>query len=245
MAELMPADPRPKTNPWLKYLVFSFIALSILLVCLAIGSVFFLASLVTPIFTPWFEGVPQISGTVVDAMTGQSVPGMEVCLTATSKGIGGFTFDRSDVTHSDSSGKFSYASSTQKGFGFGGYEIGISDPGARLSPSCGKFRDQLTNSAFILGQFSPGDDNIRERFYFPVVIVEGRADDPNDQTRYGPMFQKFTDPRNIRIALIPLLKDESQCELIRDRTNAEFCRWMNSTGEAVLLRTRRRQSSSK
>jgi hypothetical protein len=51
--------------------------------------------------------------------------------------------------------------------------------------------------------------------------------DPNDQTHYGPMLQKFTDPRNIRIALIPLLKDKSECEPIRDQTNAGYCRWMN------------------
>jgi len=41
------------------------------------------------------------------------------------------------------------------------------------------------------------------------------------------MLQKFTDPRNIRIALIPLLKDKSECEPIRDQTNAGYCRWMN------------------
>jgi hypothetical protein len=98
---------------------------------------------------------------------------------------------------------------------------------------------------YVLGEFSPsGDDSIGERFYFPVVIVEGRANDPNDATQYGAMLQKFTDPRNIRIALIPLLKDESACEPIRDQTNAKFCRGMNSTGEAVLLRKRRRQPSS-
>jgi hypothetical protein len=53
------------------------------------------------------------------------------------------------------------------------------------------------------------------------------------------MLQKFTDPQDIRIALTPLLKNESECEPMHDQTNAGFCRWLNSSGDAVLLGKRR------
>jgi hypothetical protein len=149
MVEMMPTTPRRR--PWGKYLGLSVSVVGLFWICWYVGSELSLfTKLVTPLITPFFGGVPQISGTVVDAMTGQPVPGMDMCLTALSRGIGGTGVDRSDVTHSDASGEFSFASSTQKGFGFAGYEIGISDPAAHLSPSCGQFRDQLTNPSLVL-----------------------------------------------------------------------------------------------
>jgi hypothetical protein len=240
MAELMPAAPRSSTRP-LKYLTFSALAVGLLSICLLIGSAVLLATKIAPVIAPWFGGVPQISGTVVDAVTSQPVSGMDVCLVALARQftVSQVGIDRSEVTQSDASGKFSFAPSVQKGLGARGYEIGITDPAAHLSLSCGKYRDLLTNPGFVLGSTLPfGDD--REQFYFPVALVERLPGDPNDQTTYGPMLQKFTNPGNIRIALIPLLQNESECEAIQDQTNAGYCRWLSSSGDAALLRKRRR-----
>jgi hypothetical protein len=236
MADLMPAAPRRK--PWLKYFGISALVAGLLSICWYVGSeILLFTNLTTPMVAPFFGGVPQISGTVVDAVTGQPVSEMDVCLIALSRGIGGTGFDRRELTQSDATGKFSFASSTQKGFGFAGYEIGISDPAAHLGPSCGTLRDMLTNPNIVVGEGLPSrEDNKRKGFYFPVVLVQGIAKDPYDQTRYGPMLQTFTEPGNIRIALIPLLLDESECEPVNDRTNAGFCHWLNSSSDAVLLR---------
>jgi hypothetical protein len=168
---------------------------------------------------------------------------MDVCLVARARDFNGVGVDRSEVTHSDASGNFSFAPSVQKGFGARGYQIGITDPSAQLSLTCGKYRDLLTNPGFMGGQAFPSSEN-RHYFYFPVVIIEGLPRDPNDQTQYGPMLQKFTDPANIKIALIPLLKNDGECDVIRDQTNAGYCRWLNSSGDAALLRKRTKPSSN-
>jgi hypothetical protein len=241
MAESMPADPRSRTGPRLKYLGFSVLAVGLLSICLLIGGAVFLATRIVPVITPLYGGVPHISGTVVDAATGQPVQEMDVCLVARARGLNGIRVGRSEVTQSDASGKFSFAPSVQRGWGFAGYEIGITDPAAQLSFSCGKFPDVLTNPGFVQGSTLPfGDD--RKRFYFPVAIIQGLLNDPNDHTQYGPMLQKFTNPGSIRIALIPLFENESACEAIQDPTNAAFCRWLNSSGDAAILRKRRRPS---
>jgi hypothetical protein len=166
---------------------------------------------------------------------------MDLCLIARTRGLNGASVDRSEVKQSDASGKFSFATSVQKGWGFLGYEIGITDPAAQLSLSCGRYLDVLTDPGFVQGSTLPFSDD-RKRFYFPVAIVEGLPNDANDHTQYGPMLQKFTDHGNIRIALIPLLQNDSECVAIQDKTNAAFCRWLNSSGDAALLRERRRPS---
>jgi hypothetical protein len=222
------------------------LAVGLLSICLLIGSAVLLVTKIAPVIAPWFGGVPQIHGTLVDAVTGRPVSEMDVCLVALARQItaGQVGIDRSEVTQSDASGKFSFAPSVQKSLGARGYEIGITDPAAQLSLSCGKYRDLLTNPGFVGGSTLPfGDD--RERFYFPVVIVQRSSDNTSDPTQYGPMLQKFTDPANIRIALIPLLQNDGECEAIHDPTDAGYCRWLNSSGDAALLRKRRRPSPNR
>ena len=48
------------------------LALGLLSICLLTGSVIILALKIAPLIAPWFGGVPKISGTLVDALTGQS-----------------------------------------------------------------------------------------------------------------------------------------------------------------------------
>lgn len=241
MAESMPAPPQSKMAPWLKYFGFFMLAVGFVSICLLIGSFAFLAAKIVPVIAPMFGGVPQLSGTLTDAITGQPVAGMDVCLIARSRGIGGLDVERSEVKQSDATGKFSFEPSKQKGFGAAGYEIGITDPAAQLSFSCGMYRDLLTNPGFVQGSTLPFSHE-RKVFYFPVAMIEGLPNDPNDHTQYGPMFQKFTNPANIQIALIPLLPDDSGCDAIQDQTHVGFCRWLNNSGDAAILRKKIRES---
>jgi hypothetical protein len=170
MAELMPSAPPSKTRLRLKYFVISVLAVGILSIGLLVGAaVYMTTTLAAPIVVPWFGGVPQISGTVVDAVTGQPVPGMDVCLVARAKGMNGLDVDRSEMTQSDASGKFSFAPSRQKGFGAAGYEIGIADPAAQMSLSCGRFLDE----APYLNQRELPSSAGSKRVYFPITALEG------------------------------------------------------------------------
>lgn len=245
MPDPMPPAPRSKTRPQLKYLFLSGLAVAVLSTGLLVFyAVYMTTTLAAPIVAPWFGRVPQLSGTVVDAVTGQPLSEMNVCLIAMSRGIGGTDFDRAEVTQTDASGRFSFPPSTQKGFGFAGYEMEIADPAAEIGLSCGKNRDLLANSTLLQRVPLPSGE-YRKPFYFPVIIMGGNANDPQDLTVYGPLLQKFTDPANIRVALIPLFPDDGQCDTIKNATNAKYCRWLNDTGEATDMRKLERPSKSR
>ena len=237
MAELTPAAPRRR--PWLKYLGLSLLVGGLLSICWYGGSeISLFTKLAAPLIAPWFGGVPQISATVVDAITGQPVPGMDVCLVARAKGMNSIYVDRSEMTQSDASGRFSFAPSRQGGAGAAGYEIGIVDPAARVDPSCGKYREQ---APYLSQQELPSRDD-GKHFYFPVVAVQGLPTPLSDQVTYGWITEKFPDPGNIRIALIPLLQNESECAVIQDQADASFCRYLNRSYDDALLHKRRRPS---
>lgn len=229
----MPTAARLRA-PWWKYVVISLAAIGALLIVAAVVTLYAFAKLTGPIIAPLFGGVPQISGKIVDAITDQPVAGMDVCLVALARGVNGAEVDRSETTQTDASGKFSFASSAQRGFGFAGYQIAITDPAAQMSQFCGKTRDVLTSPYFFSQELLAASH--RTTLYFPVALVERRNNDPSDQTTYGPMLQKFADPANIRVELIPLLPDSNACDAIHDPTQAEFCRKMNDTGEADFIR---------
>jgi hypothetical protein len=219
----MPAVPQPTERPWRKYLGFSLLAVGLLSVFVLFGLAVYLAAMIAPAVTPFFAGVPRISGTVVDAVTGQPVPGMDVCLVARAQGMGHLDVDRSEMTHTDPSGKFSFAPSRQKGFGASGYELAFADPAAEMSLYCGKYLDLSP----YLSQLDLPSSNDSKRLFFPTVAVEGVPQPLNDQITYASLVAKFTDPANIRIALVPLLQDENECAPIQDPINASFCRYLN------------------
>jgi hypothetical protein len=234
MAELIPAAPRRR--PWL-YLGLSVSVVGLLSICWYVGSeIFLFTKLAAPLITPFFGGVPQIAGTVVDAVTGRPIQGMGVCLVARAKWMNSIYVDRSDMTQSDASGKFSFAPSRQGGAGAAGYEIGIADPAAQVDLSCGKYREE---APYLNQQELPSRDD-GKHFYFPMVAVQGLSSPLNDQVTYGWITEKFPDPGNIRIALIPLLQNESECAVIQDPTDASFCRYLNRSYDDALLRRRRR-----
>lgn len=236
MAELIPAAPRRR--PWLKYLGLSVLVMGLLSICWYFGSeILLFTELAAPLITPFFEGVPRISGTVVDAVTGEPIPGIDVCLVARAKGMSIYV-DRSEMKQSDASGKFSFAPSRQGGVAAAGYEIGIADPAAHVDLSCGKY---LEEAPYLNQQELPSRDD-GKHFYFPMVAVQGRPTPLNDQVTYAWITEKFPEPGNIRIALIPLLQNESQCAVIQDQTNASFCRYLNRSYDEAILRKRRQPS---
>jgi len=237
MAELIPAVPRRR--PWLKYLGFSVLVVGLLSICWYVGSeILLFTKLSAPLITPFFGGVPRISGTVVDAVTGRPIQGMGVCLVARAKWMSSIYVDRSEMTQSDASGKFSFAPSRQGGAGAAGYEIGIADPAAQVDLSCGKYREE---APYLNQQELPSRDD-GKHFYFPMVAVQGLSTPLNDQVTYGWITEKFPDPGKIRIALIPLLQNENECAVIQDQTNASLCRYLNRSYDDALLRKRRRPS---
>jgi hypothetical protein len=240
MAELIP-PAAPQRRPWLKCLGLSVLVLGLLSIGWYVGSeVFLFTKLAAPLITPFFGGVPRISGTVVDAVTGRPIRGMDVCLVARAEWMNSIYVDRSEMTQSDVSGKFSFAPSRQGGVGAAGYEIGVADPAARVDLSCGKYREE---APYLNQQELPSRDE-GKHFYFPMVAVQGLPTPLNDQVTYGWIIEKFPDPGNIRIALVPLLQNENECALIQDQANASFCRYLNRSYDEALLRKRRRPSSN-
>jgi hypothetical protein len=237
MAELIPAAPRRR--PWLNYLGLSVLVMGLLSICWYVGSeIILLTQLAAPLITPFFGGVPRISGIAVDAVTGRPIRGMDVCLVARAKWMNSIYVDRSEMTQSDASGKFSFAPSRQGGVGAAGYEIGIADPAAHVDLSCGKYQEE---APYLSQQELPSRDD-GKHFYFPMVAVQGLPTPLYDQVTYGWITEKFPDPGNIRIALIPLLQNESKCAVIQDQTNASLCRYLNLSYDDALLRKRRRPS---
>jgi hypothetical protein len=210
---------------------------------------------------------PQISGTVVDAFTGRPVPGMDVCLLvtrfATNFDHGHETkVMRSAMTQTDTSGTFSFArwdDQLDLLDKWDGYGIAIIDPAARWKDMCGQ-------DIYLLGTRAPsGHTDVfeRERYfqslsdsaakntapYFPVAMVKDPID-PHPEP-YGPSvsFGSFTefphatfvrrigDPSKLKIALVPLLRDEKECRLVQDSDLADLCRQMNHSLTADRLRT--------
>lgn len=169
----MPAAPQSPARTWMKYLLFAVLAVCLLSIFLLIGSAVYLATMIAPVIAPWFGGVPQISGTVVDAITGRPIRGMDVCLVARAKWMNSIYVDRSELTQSDASGKFSFAPWRQGGAG-AGYEIGIADPAAHVDLSCGKYREE---APYLNQQELPSRDD-GKRFYFPMVAVQGLPTPP-------------------------------------------------------------------
>ncbi len=236
MTDLIPAAPRRR--PWLKFLGLSVLVVGLLSIFWYVGSeISLFTKLASPLITPFFGGVPRISGTVVDAVTGRPIPGMDVCLVARAKWTSVYV-DRSEMTQSDASGRFSFAPSRQGGVSAAGYEIGIADPAARVDLSCGKYLDE---APYLSQQELPSRDD-GKHFYFPIVAAQGLPTPLDDLATYGWITEKFPDPGNIRIALIPLMQKASECAVIRDQTNASFCRYLNRSYDEALLRKRSRPS---
>src|SRR5579863_5497370 len=117
MAALPPPERRSRTNGWVLYFL-SIVGVLLLLTVVAFVLLWKLApaKLVTFLdrVSPFHIGTPRISGTVVNAVTGKPVPGMDVCLLVTHIPANfdhrpGVEVMRSDMKQTDASGRFSFA----------------------------------------------------------------------------------------------------------------------------------------
>ncbi len=256
MAALLPPIRRSKLE-WWPYLVLVLVVF-FLLWKLAPGRVF--------VFLEWLSpfrvGTPWISGTVVDALTGKPVPGMDVCLLVTYAPVNfdhrrGSEVRRSAVTRTDVSGRFFFERQDDQIDFFDkweGYGITVTDPAAQWKDVCGK-EVYLLGAGILNGHadvfqteriFQYNSDTATSTPpYFPVAMVK----DPNDPHPLpyglrvsfghfpdGTLVRKIVNPNKLKIALVPLLRDESECRLAEDSDFAELCRQMNRSPTADDLR---------
>lgn len=188
--------------------------------------------------------VPPISGRLVDAISGKPAAGMDVCLQAYVLDWGKHTVVRSEVSRSDASGEFSFSSSIHNVVGlrsWRGYSFTVTDPNAEMVPTC-EYAIDPTFSNFTV-QLAEGRGrawspvNSGKPIYFPVEL--GQNPSP-----LGPLNQKMKHFWGGEIALIPLLQNAGECHGIRDSSLAPFCREMNNSAAASLMRTAVQQASA-
>jgi hypothetical protein len=114
--------------------------------------------------------VPPISGKVVDAITGQPVPGMKVCLQVDSDVLD--QVPRKEVSRSSGSGKFFVSPSVyDRGPRWTpeGYSIRVTDPENDLAVPCGSVLGPGLNEVHSGQQVNHHGDTAG---YFPVVLVK-------------------------------------------------------------------------
>lgn len=251
MAALLPQVRRSKPG-WWSHLVF------VLVVCLLLW-------VLVPGLSPFRVGTPWISGTVVDAITGKPVPGMDVCLLVTYAPVNfdhrrGSEVMRSVVTRTDASGGFFFERRDDELDWFDkweGYGIAVTDPAAQWKDACGK-GIYLLEASYPSGGHSDifrieayfqslSDSPAKSPLpYFPVALVKD-PDDPHPlpyglsvsfgHFPNGTLVRKIGNPRKLKIALVPLLRDENECRLAQNPDFAELCRQVNQSLTADDLRT--------
>lgn len=212
------------------------------------------------LLSPFHVGTPRISGTVVNAVTGRPVPAMDVCLLVTKVDTWFHTSTKvmhSVTTRTDASGVFFFArwdDFLDLFDKWDGYGIAVTDPAARWNEVCG-------NDIYLLGKGVPGFPDVLERElgierqhahssenerlpYFPVAAVED-PEDPHPSTfengllswlPHAALVQKIGDNVRLKIAVIPLLRQEDECRSAEDSNVAELCREMNVSDAADALR---------
>jgi hypothetical protein len=252
MAALLPPAPRSKPQWWVPYFLLVVVVLFVLWK-LTPGHVFTFFDRISP----FHIGTPRISGTVVDAVTGRPVPGMDVCLLVTHI-PSSFAHRpvtevmRSVMTKTDASGAFFFArwdDQLDLLDHWDGYGIAVTDPAARWKDGCGREIYLLGNADIFEREISLQSlsDSAAKSAppYFPVAMVQDPEDPhPSVYGTYvsfghfaeGTLVRKIGDPSKLKIAVVPLLRDESECRLAQNPTFAELCRQMNQSLSADDLR---------
>jgi len=241
------------------YLVFALAALGLLLI---VAFVIRLSISLSRELAPKYAEIPHISGKVADAVSGDPLPGMDVCLLETyvyngpSDGSGHeIKVRRSEATRTDASGTFSFtASRAQMDWvhDADSYGIAVTDPAARFDEACGKSIYLLggSSSAVFQSEFQFRSEPSRSsRYdgrppYFPVALVQDPTrpypllhyTDPPGFKLGFPLAAKLDDPGSLKIGLIPLLRDAKECQSAQDSSAAELCKQANNSRIADALR---------
>jgi hypothetical protein len=237
------------------YLVYALAGLGALVGIVLLAGLIWLSIVVHRLVHPVVE-IPHLSGKVVDAVTGDPLPGMDVCLletyTAPNVSLGTeIKIRRSELAHTDAAGRFSFAASKGQ-WDFledrDGYGIGVTDPAALWAGNCGRLSDFLGGTIlehepnlFANEIWNPKKDGHLP--YFPLAVVPNKgffpridAYFPDPSIPRAVLFRNMGDPGNIKVQLFPLLLDVSKCQLIKDPYLPEQCRQANSSGIADALR---------
>jgi hypothetical protein len=186
--------------------------------------------------------VPPISATVVDAITGEPVPGMSVCLQVERMNLGGLEALRSDVSRTSDSGRVFFWPSVHADLllSWRGYWIRVTDPNAQLIPACGAYAEWMSLGAKGW-PINLGPDANGRRKYFPIALLRGKPD-PYFR-RWGAIHRAMGSPVGSRIALMPVLQSASDCRQISEPSLAEDCRQLNTYAAALSLREKDDQES--
>lgn len=175
-------------------------------------------------------------------VTGDRVPGMNVCLFETymysgptDGAVPSVRIRRSEVTLTNRAGIFSFAAAKDR-LNFlesaDQYSISITEPVGDLV--CGI--DFYTNGSRIF-QNDPSTSR-KQRHYFPVAIVNDPVYPPPLPPSIGSvagslpatvLFRKMGNPQQLKIELIPILQKESECEGAYDTASVELCKQANNS----------------
>jgi len=245
MTDLTLSIHRSKGRPWWPYLVFALAAFF----TGAVG----LTTLLFHLFERGNAGTPDISGEVVDIVTGERVSGINVCLLETYRYSGptdaaGPRIDvrRGEVTQTDRTGIFSFDAATARLDFFQSadrYSISITEPVGDLV--CGLGMEEALRRHGRVFQNEPSASE-RKRHYFPVSIVDNTASPPPVAYSTSFLYEALPDavrlrtldnPSKLRIELIPLLQRESECQGAYDTASVELCRQANTSPYAEKWRT--------
>lgn len=180
--------------------------------------------------------VPPISAKVVDALTGEVVSGVNVCLDVSVTAWGRQVLRQEPSTSNASGRAFFWPSIHDLPIlqPWQGYGIQVTDPQTEFSPACAptlgwNFTDRNPWPLY-LGETENGRPK-----YFPVRLVK----DGDAEMRFSDwlaMRRTLGFPLNLRIRLIPVLKNIEDCKRIEDPSLAEDCRQLNTYAAAMSLR---------
>jgi hypothetical protein len=169
----------------------------------------------------------------------QASPGMSVCLQARIWEFGNVSVLREDLTHTDSSGRFSFVASThvlEILQSWEGYTIKVTDPKKKdYFPQPGGGFAFLT---YDERQVTPKDGTL---FYFPVAMVEQLG--WHRAVPFGAN-RKTIFLVGATIPLIPVLQSSEQCSSARDSSVVGICVGLNGSTEAYRLRRGKPESDS-
>ncbi len=240
---------RSKGRPWWMYLLFALAAIGLPVTAAFWAGVFGLSIGLSRLSERDYVGTPDISAQVVDIVTGDPVPGMNVCLlesytySGPTDGAGPrVDVRRGEVTQTDAAGIFSFAASKARLDFFQSrdrYSISIAEPAGDLV--CGiEMESALRGHGRVFQNGTSDSGGQQRRHYFPAAIVNDPGNPPPLASSTGfaipipaaVLFRKMGDPAHLKVELIPLLHDGNECQGAYDLPSIELCKQANSSVSA-------------
>ena len=162
--------------------------------------------------------VPPISGTVVDAITGQPIRAISVCLRVDAEGMGRSEVLRTEKVKTDDSGEFAFRPSihdlamlTE----WRGYSVRLTDPRNDMAAPCGSELGPGLNETHP-------DQAIHEVGYFPVVLVGGTGS--SGSFRRSSTRRPMGSTTRMKVPLLPVLSVPDECSQVGAPQLARDCR---------------------